>query len=305
MASVLKMLKFSEWKRSTLNRAMLYSAIAWPFAIVLSIFSVLLSYGAISKVPKAIDVNRAYSNIVAAQNFAYDSLLLWMAGTTSSEKRLMQRSSAGPNITLSQVPFEVRDIRPAAVVPYKGSDADEWQIVFAVTFVPPGSSSAQTNNYQVTLLDARDQNFQLLLWPVIVNPASKPFKVDSKYGDPVDKNGPLGKSLTRFATAYLASPDSSPTLGQYVSNGFGAPIASSPYTSVELLEVRAERGSPQLSSATEGTTLHVMARVKAMASLQTWSIMDLPLTVQLRGNDVWVVDKIDSPIGWGSITYSK
>lgn len=303
MASNLKkMTRMSEWKPQARERALLFSIIAGPLALLLSAAMVVLMAVMLTRLPKPVNTYSAITDVTRVQNYARNSLLLWMGGSTSAQKPLMQRSSASQSIELSPVPFEVRSIDPSDIVRWQGSDAVEWQATFAVTYVAPGSGSAQISRYMVTVLD-RDGDYQLLMWPSIVNVDTTPFKVATKYIDPVDSNGSLAQSVGRFATAYLTSTGGATSLGQYVSSKFeGSAIADSPYTSAEVLEIKAESGTGQLGNAKPGTEARILVKVKAMASVQTWSVMHLALRVSLGSNDVWLVDGIDAPIGWGAIS---
>lgn len=294
-----KLFQIAQWKPKARERALIFAIISGPLALLLVVLMVALTARILTHLPKPIDTYKAITEVTRVQNYARNSLLLWMGGSTSAQVALMARSSASQTIELSKVPFEIRSIDPSDIVRFQGADAVEWQATFAVTFVAPGSNSAQINRFLLTILD-KDGNYQMLLWPSIVNPETQPFKVASKYTVPVDSNGALGQSLSRFVTAYLASTGGATSLGQYVSQPMSA-IADSPYSVAEIQEIKASAGSPQSSNAEPGTELKVLVKVKASASLDTWSIMHLALRVTLGSNKVWLVDGIDAPVGWGAI----
>ncbi len=297
-----KLFRISQWKPKARERGLVFAIISGPLALLM-VLCVLALVGRVqAKLPKPVDTYAAITEVTRVQNYARNSLLLWMGGSTSSEKPLMQRSSASQSIELSPVPFEVRSIDPSDIVRYSGANAVEWQATFAVTYVSPGSSAAQINRFMVTVLD-KESDYQLLMWPSIVNIDTQPFKVASKYTEPVDSKGSLAQSLSRFVTAYLTSTGGATSLGQYVSNKFsGSAISDSPYSTAEIQDIKAEAGGGQASTAKPGTEMKVLVKVKASASIQTWSIMHLPLRVSLGSNNVWLIDGIDAPIGWGSIT---
>ncbi|SKT56545.1 Uncharacterised protein [Mycobacteroides abscessus subsp. massiliense] len=296
-----KLFRISEWKPKARERGLVFSIISGPLALLLVVLMVFLMARILSNLPKPVDTYKAITEVTRVQNYARNSLLLWMGGSSSAQVALMARSSASQTIELSKVPFEVRSIDPSDIVRFQGADAVEWQATFAVTFVAPGSNSAQINRFLLTILD-KDGNYQMLLWPSIVNPDTQPFKVASKYTVPVDSNGSLSQSLGRFVTAYLTSTGGATSLGQYVSSKFtGSAIADSPYSLAEIQEIKASTGSPLPSNAEPGTELKVLVKVKASASLDTWSVMHLPLRVTLGSNKVWLVDGIDAPVGWGTI----
>jgi hypothetical protein len=103
----------------------------------------------------------------------------------------------------------------------------------------------------------------------------------------------------------LTSTGGATSLGQYVSGQFrGSAITDSPDASAKIEQIKSAAGDPQLSSTKPGTQLRVVVRVKTSVSDKTWSIMDLALRVSLGTNNVWLVDGIDAPIGWGGITAS-
>lgn len=296
-----KLFRISEWKPKARERGLVFSIISGPLALLLVVLMVFLMARILSNLPKPVDTYKAITEVTRVQNYARNSLLLWMGGSSSAQVALMARSSASQTIELSKVPFEVRSIDPSDIVRFQGVDAVEWQATFAVTFVAPGSNSAQINRFLLTILD-KDGNYQMLLWPSIVNPDTQPFKVASKYTVPVDSNGSLSQSLARFVTAYLTSTGGVTSLGQYVSSKFtGSAIADSPYSLAEIQEIKASTGSPLPGNAEPGTELKVLVKVKASASLDTWSVMHLPLRVTLGSNKVWLVDGIDAPVGWGAI----
>lgn len=303
MASNLKKVsKMSEWKPQARERAFKFAMISGPVSLFLVVVMVMLMAAMLGRLPKPVDTFAAITDVTRVQNYARNSLLLWMGGSTSAQEPLMLRSSATQSIELSTVPFEVRSIDPSDIERWQGSDAVQWRATFAVTYVAPGSSSAQINRYAVTVLD-NEGNYQMLMWPSIVNIDTQPFKVATKYTDPVDSSGALAQSVDRFVSAYLASEQDSTSLGQYVSSKYvGSAIADSPYTSAEVQEIKASVGTGQTGNAKPGTTVHIMVEVKALASIQTWSIMQLALQMTLGSNNVWLVDGIDAPVGWGAIS---
>lgn len=305
MASNLhKLVKPAQWKPRVQKRALLFAAVSGPLALLMSLVIGALTLVTVSRMPAPVNTYSAITDVTRVQNYARNSLLLWLGGSKSSEKPLLARKTSEQGVNLSETGFEVLSIDPYDVVRHKGSDAVEWVVTFAVTLVAPGSNSSQVNRYTVTVLE-RAGDYQLLTWPTITNSDTGTFAVASKYNVPVEKSGPLGQSLQRFVTAYLTSTGSATSLGQYVSAAFaGTAIVNSPYSSAEIQEIKALAGSPQPSTAKPGTQLSVLVRVKAAASVTTWSVIDLPLNVSLGANDIWLVDGIDSPVRWGPINGS-
>lgn len=303
MASNLrKMTQPTQWKPQARRRATLLAIYSGPLALALVLLLGLATFASFGKVPKPVDTYAAITETTRVQNFARNALLLWLGGTVTSEKPLLARSSAAQTISLSETPFEVRSIDPSDIERFPGTDAVQWRVTLSATLVAPGSPTPQVNRFAVTVLD-RDGDFQLLTWPYIVNIATTEFKVASRYTVPVDRTGPLGQSLDRFATAYLTSTGNATSLGQYTSAEFsGAAIAGSPFTTAAIEEIRAMEGSVPLNTAKPGDRISVLVRVKASASLQTWSVMDFPLRMSLSANDVWLVDGFDSPVRWGNLT---
>ncbi|GAS99287.1 hypothetical protein MMAG44476_27048 [Mycolicibacterium mageritense DSM 44476 = CIP 104973] len=302
MSSLGKLTRPSQWKPKARERALVFTMISGPLALLMVMATVVLTAVILTRLPKPVDTFDAITDVTRVQNYARNSLLLWMGGSTQAQTPLMARSSAAQNIELSPVPFEVRSIDASDIVRWQGYDAVLWQATFAVTFVSPGSSSAQISRYMVTVLD-RDGDYQLLIWPSIVNVDTQPFKVASKYTNPVDSSGPLGQSLDRFVSAYLASEEGATSLGQYVSAKFvGSAISDSPYSRAEIESIKGSADTPMPAKPEPGTELKVLVTVKASAAIETWSVMQLALRVSLGANNVWLVDGIDAPIGWGAIT---
>lgn len=302
MSSLGKLISPSQWKPKVRERALVFAMISGPLSLLMVMAMVVLVSVVLTRLPKPVDTFTAITDVTRVQNYARNSLLLWMGGSTQAQATLMSRSSASQNIELSPVPFEVRSIDPSDIVRWQGYDAVLWQATFAVTFVAPGTNSAQISRYMVTVLD-RDGDYQLLIWPSIVNVDTQLFKVATKYTNPVDSDGPLAQSLDRFVTAYLTSQDGATSLGQFVSAKFaGSAISNSPYSTAEIETIKASADTPVPAKAEPGTELKVLVTVKASAAIETWSVMQLALRVSLGANNVWLVDGIDAPIGWGAIT---
>lgn len=302
MSRTRKLTDLSQWKPKARERALLFAMVSGPLALCMVVFMVMVMSAILHRLPKPVNTYHAITDVTRVQNYARNSLLLWMAGNSNSQKPLLLRSSAAKSIELSEVPFEVRSIDPSDIERWQGSDAAEWRVTFAVTFVAPGSGTSQINRYSVTVLD-HDHDYQLLMWPSIVNVDTTPFKVASKYTVPVGDKSSLTDSLEKFVTAYLTSKGGATSLGQYVSAQFhGSAISDSPYTEAKITDIKSARGGPPVANAKPGAEAHVLVRVKATASTKTWSIMDLALKASLGNNNVWLVDGIDAPIGWGDIT---
>lgn len=319
MSKLKQVSNLANWKPKARERAVFVALISSPLALLMSVFCVLILAKAMAEIEKPVDTYSAITDVTRVQNFARNSLLLWMGGNSSSEKPLLSRALDEKSIELSEVPFEVRSIEPSDIERWQGTEGKrkgifkrggskrgpvvaEWRVTFAVTYVAPGSGSAQISRYAVTVLE-RDHDYQLLMWPSIVNNDSTMFKVASKYTQAIGEKTPLADSLSRFVTAYLTSTGGATSLGQYVSSQFhGSAIVDSPYTEATIESIKSAEGDPQLSTASPGTQLRVMVRVKASSSIKTWSIMDLALRVSLGANNVWLVDSIDSPIGWGEVS---
>ena len=292
------------WKPKVRERAMLVAIISGPLALVLSLVVAAFTVASVASIPKPVNTYAAISSVARVQNYARTALVLWLSGSKSSEKPLLARKTSEHNVDLSESGFEVFAVDPVDIARYPGSDATEWAVTLSATLVPPGGTGPQVNRYLVTVLD-RDGHYQLLTWPAIINGDSGTFTVANKYTVPVERTGSLGQSLQRFVTAYLTAGGQSASLGQFVSSDFtGSAILDSPYSSAEIQQILVMDGSAQPSSAKPGTQLSVMVRVKAAAAVTTWSIMDLPLKVSLGANNVWLVDGVESPVRWGSITGS-
>lgn len=297
-----KLTQLSAWKPRARERALLAAMISGPLALLVSLIVGALLLAAVANSPKPVNTYDAISSAQRAQNYARNALLLWLSGSKPAEKVLLSRNTAEQSVNLSDAGFEVFTIDPVDISRHQGSDAVEWVVTLSATLVAPGASSPQVNRFEVTVLE-HGGDYQLLTWPAIVNTDNQTFTVASKYTVPVERTSPLGQSAQRFVTAYLTSTGSATSLGQYVSSEFsGSAIVDSPYSSAEIESIKALADSPQPSTAKPGTQVGVLVRVKASASVGTWSVMDLPLRMTLGANNVWLVDGFDSPLRWGPIT---
>lgn len=298
-----KLTQLSQWRPRARERALWVAIIAGPLSLLLSLLLVLGVMIVIARTPKPVDVYRAIAATQRAEHFASDSLLLVLAGNSSMEKKLIARKSDEESIPLSINGFEVFTISPVDVQRYPGTDgAVEWVVTLSATRVVPGTDGVpRTNNYLVTLIE-RNASFQLLTLPRIVNPTTESFTVASAYTAAVDKNGALGKALNGFVTAYLTTGQPGVSLRDYISAQFtGSPITDSPYNAVDIEWIRALNGSKDISTAKPGDVFNVLVRVRASASQDTWTTLDIPVQVSMADNANWWVDGFDSPLQWGKI----
>lgn len=297
-----KLTHLSAWKPRAREWALLAATVSGPVALLVSLLTAALLVAAVAADPKPVNTYDAISSAQRAQNYARNALLLWLGGTRAVEKPLLSRNRSERSVALSDTGFEVFAIDPVDLARYPGADAVEWVVTLSATLVPPGQSAPQASLFRVFELE-HGAGYQLLTWPVIVNPGDRAFTVAGKYTVPVERNGSLGQSAQRFVTAYLTSTGPAASLGQYVSARFsGGAVAGSPYSSAEVESIKALAGSPQPATAKPGTQISVLVRVKASASVGTWSVMDLPLRMSLGANNIWLVDGFDVPLRWGRIT---
>jgi hypothetical protein len=283
VGSLKRLTQLSQWKPQARERALWVAIVAGPLAMLMSVLLLGVTLFAISRSPKPVNVYRS------------------IADTQRVEQKLLERKADEQSLDLSVTGFEVYNITPVDIERYPGTDAVEWVVTMAVSRVVPGADGTpRTNTYVVTLLE-RDSNLQLLTLPRIVNPEMGRFTVDSSYTVAVDKKGPLGKSLEGFLSAYLTGGQGV-SLRDYVSAGFTDPaISGSPYRSVEVEWIRAVSGTKDVSAGKPGDSVSALARVKASASQDTWTVMDFPVRMSMADNGNWWVDGFDSPLRWGKI----
>lgn len=301
VGSLKRLTQLSQWKPQARERALWVAIVAGPLAMLMSVLLLGVTLFAISRSPKPVNVYRSIADTQRVEHFASDSLLLSLGGTTAVEQKLLERKADEQSLDLSVTGFEVYNITPVDIERYPGTDAVEWVVTMAVSRVVPGADGKpRTNTYVVTILE-RDGSLQLLTLPRIVNPEMGRFTVDSSYTVAVDKKAPLGTSLEGFLSAYLTGGQGV-SLRDYVSAGFNEPaISGSPYRSVEVEWIRAVSGTKDVSAGKPGDSVSALARVKASASQDTWTVMDFPVRMSMADNGNWWVDGFDSPLRWGKI----
>lgn len=298
---------YSRWKPEVKARALKAWVITVTAGVLIAVLLATASF--VFRPAPQPDTYQAQSQATRATNFGSSVLLVWLAGTPSLKGSLLAMSSAAEDIELGETPFEVRQIEPGDITRYAGDDATEWVLQYTATLLPPGTGGRlQRVRYQVIALE-RDGAFQLLTWPTPVTQTPKAFKAKTAYTGGVSRNSRLWESVARFAQAYLAPPKDgkSSDLGQLLVSGSyrGGTLETSPYSSVEVQKIQTSSSGGDPDSSTPGTTVQVLAEVKASATSKSWHVISLPLTLTLSGGDAnknWLVDRIDAPVRWGEVS---
>lgn len=282
------------------KRALWVALISGPLAIIISALTVLFSI--VTRPPSPVDVYRAQTQIVRAEFFARNYLLLWLAGSDRQESRFKEMTSVDVRLTLNPDPVTVMDINVTDVLRTPAGSETEWAFTLVATVVPPGGNTSR-NSYRVTFVE-KDGAFQVIALPRIVFNGVTPIHVDTVYKGSEPLDGVLGKTLANFAKAYLTPSDGEGSLGRYVSPKFiDKPIQGSPYASVRVTDIQTVAASGmQYIEPTPGTTLEILLTVRAMMSTTTFTTMQLPLRVTMTENRQWLVDSITELVDFGTVS---
>lgn len=264
-------------------------------AVLLAVIAVLIS--SMRTIPNPPNTTEDFNRLNRVQFFAQNFVTLWLTGT-AADATTMKAMVTSPDIipaTWSTDPLDISNINVADIEAntiYSGTT--QWVVTVGVTLTPPGSDQPQRSYFATTVMDRPGTTIKALTLPRIVNIARPTITVDGDYTHPVNTATPLAQAVANFANAYYTAQTGS--LGRFVSSDFHAdPIVNSPYTGVELLALRAHDNVP--ATAAPGTTLDVMATIKASISLTTFQTLNVPLTMKAIDRNQWVVDALPT-LSW-------
>lgn len=286
-----------DFRPSFQKRALWVALVSGPLAIIIVVLDVLFNIA--TRPPYPADVYLAQTQIVRAEYFARNYLLVWLAGGPPQEDRFKEMTSSGTRLSLNPDPVTVMDINITDLQRTPVNVNTEWAFTLAASIVPPGGIPTRSF-YRVTFVE-HDGAFQAIVLPRLTTSGIVPIRVETEYASHAAVDGILGKTLANFAKAFLTPGDSGGSLGRYVSERFTAqPVLNSPYTSVRLTDVQFA-GTVQPTDASPGQSLEVLATVRASMSTTTFTTMQLPVRATMTKNSQWLIDAITEPVDFGNV----
>lgn len=263
-------------------------------SLIFALVAVLIT--ALRPIPQPPNTTEDFTRLTRVQFFAENFLTVWLTGT-SADAATMRAMVTSPTIvptTWSSDALEVSNLNTADIEahPYKDGST-QWVITTGVTLTPPGNDQPRRNYFTTTVIDRPGTAIKALSLPRIVNLTRPNITVVNDYSHSINTSSPVGIAVSNFAAAYYTSDTGS--LGRFVSSNFHAePINGTPYTGVELTALSAHTALPQNPDA--GTTLDVLATLKASISLTTFQTLNVPITLRATDRNLWVVDNLPTAL---------
>lgn len=302
--------KIGSMKESRRNSLVRASVLSGPIALVLAVLTFLYAFA--QPDPNEYDVPAEVGDVISAQNWAEDYVLLWLGG--QSDRRgesvnltsLRNRTAAPVSVELASTPFSVQNIRPTGqpVVERLGGGEAIWRVFVEAQVVTPGASGVERFTYAVDMFENNGEYIAQAL-PHQIATQSTPFSVNTAYTETAGPETAIGQSAQAFAEAYLV-PNSGGNLGTTVSANFtGEPVADSPYTDVDLIDVSyyAEDAKFDPMSVEPGEKITALITVRASSTSTTFNITQLPVTMVVLENNQWAVDGFSEFVDVGTTTY--
>ncbi|WP_301850645.1 conjugal transfer protein [Rhodococcus pyridinivorans] len=264
--------------------------LAWGTAatVVAMIFLIVLK-----PAPVQMDAAREFATMQRVQFFSTNFLTVWLTGgerDAPTVKEMVSDVSVLP-AKWGTEPVEIADINVADLDRIVDGSKTEWWVTLGVTVVPPASAAPQRVYYLVTVIE-QDESLRALTLPRIVEHSRPAVNVMADVDSPVSITSSLGTAVAQFSSAYFTAGEG--TLGRYVSADFdGTPIASSPYTSADVMAIRS-KGSIIVDEHEVGTPVRLIVTVRAGLSLTTFHTMDVPMTAHRTDNGTWLIDSVDT-----------
>lgn len=75
-----KLFHISQWKPKARERGLVFAMISGPLALILVVLMLLNTARILAHLPKPVDTYKAITEVTRVQNYARNSLLLWLAG---------------------------------------------------------------------------------------------------------------------------------------------------------------------------------------------------------------------------------
>lgn len=298
--------KIRKLNRKTQKRLYILGYLCGPLALVFA----LIVNERVNDIPapNPVDIPTETALVAKASSFGRDFLILWLAGSAGpSDRKLQARideiSSVPGGITLPGTSFSVTEVKDLGPEKYtQESDGDRnWIFDYDVIGIAPGDLAPQKRRYSVQFVQ-HGVSYRATRTPLPINATATPFRVESGYPDTIDPTSTLGKAVTDFANAYLRKGDNA-SLGRTVSGDFrGAPAQASPYETTETTAIYASDIPP--AQPDPGTTVHVLASIKATISGNAFNTVTLPLEMLYTDQQQWVVNSLDTDARYGVSTES-
>lgn len=298
--------KIRKLNRKTQKRLYVLGYLCGPVALVL----MLIVNERVNDIPppNPVDIPTETALVAKASTFGRDFLILWLAGAAGPNDRTLQArideiSSIPGGVALPATSFSVTEVKDLGPEKYtQESDGDRnWIFDYDVIGTAPGDLAPQKRRYSVQFLQ-HGVSYRATRTPLPINATATPFRVETGYPDTIDPTSALGKAVSDFADAYLRKGDNA-SLGRTVSGDFrGAPAQASPYESTETVAIYASDVPP--AQPDPGTTVYVLASVKATISGDAFNTVTLPLEMLYTDQQQWVVNQLETDARYGASTES-
>lgn len=296
-------------KESHRNNLVKVSILSGPVALVLAVLTFVYAFA--QPDPNEYDVPAEVGDVISVQNWADDYVLLWLGGESdrSGESEnltsLRNRTAAPVSVELASTPFSVQNIRPTGQpeVHRLGGGEAIWRVYVEAQVVVPGASSVKRYTYGVDVFENNGEYIAQAL-PHQVAQQSTPFSVNTLYSEVAGPETAIGQSAQAFAESYLV-PQSGGQLGSTVSANFtGQPLADSPYTTVELVDVSyyPEDSSFDSMAVSPGEKINALITVRASSTSTTFNLTQLPVSMVVMDNGQWAVDHFADYVDVGATT---
>lgn len=290
------------------DKVMKAALISGPLALVMSTGMLFAMPKALEQPPE-VDVQAEIYAFDRVKAWSVDYMTLWLGGSDPGDgssgalKTLKSMTSAPGEVALSPTPYQVQKLSPYVTATRNEGMGDfVWTVRVDAQVVAPGDNEVRKFTYILPVTEHSD-SFRATAMPHQESVLTAPFEVKTAYTQSADVDGPVGTAAQNFATAYL-TPGGKSNLGSTVSSEFsGAAVPHSLWKQVDLESVRwyADSRSVDINDAAEGTRIHVLASLKGSTSGSTFSMTDLPVAMVKLSNGQWVVDEIESPLGFNAI----
>ncbi|WP_336794318.1 hypothetical protein [Gordonia malaquae] len=285
------------------------TTLQWGFylaltAVVMSTLSLIIT--ATRTTPQPPDTTEAFNRISRAQFVAQNYLRLWLTATEADKasfKVMLSDQNAIPKQWATD-PLQVSDVNTANIESRTAEDGQtvQWSFIIGATITTPGNDNASRNYFAITLMDRPGTAIRAVMLPRPVNSIRPNIAVTLDYPNSVPATTTLGAAVANFANAYYT--DQTGSLPSYTSREFHhVPIVGTPYTSTELISIRST--TPFTKTAKEGTTLDVIAEIKASISASSFQTISVPMRVKAIENGQWVVDDLTDFVYYSKATETK
>lgn len=278
-----------------------YAVLSGPLALVLVLMSMCSSIRSTDPViPDVVEEARAITRVTS---WGTDYITLWLGGSDdgsgTSVESLQKMTDAPGSVDLPRTAYGVRQVDVYADDMVQiGTDEFLWRLRASVLVIPPGSSRPERMTFTFDAAEFED-GFRATAMPRPVSSASVPFVAVSAYGETAGKDTRVFTAAENFSAAYLTPDSTKATLGSTVTSDFeDGPLARSLWTTTEVKSVNFYGDSDRfdLNSASTGDSIHALITVKASSSSSTYSIIQMPVEMDMLSNGQWAVVGFDEMV---------